>query len=251
MRADERRRQWAYALISRCAEPPPSYLSAEWLALPDGPKKVAAVVLAAEAFAMEWESRKAAEDVAFRADAEAHRSSWTGRGFRPDPAIEDDIDREWQEWARGEVASRKFPQPTPSWARHYQDVWHERSGNSRLPRWLRVVALAYGCHDNEGHARFKRGEIALVLGSVDHDTGAVIPLSRQRSHEAVRQAVDLGFLADGSLPDVPGACRLTTSRRGHSTTSRSPAPSTSRGPDDKADGDAHRCVPGIGVTVQA
>lgn len=95
---------------------------------------------------------------------------------------------------------RTIVKPTPSWARHYQDVWHERSGNARLPRWLRVVALAYGCHDNDGHARFKRGEIALVLGSVDQETGAVIPLSRQRVHEAVRQAVDLGFLGEGSLP---------------------------------------------------
>lgn len=86
------------------------------------------------------------------------------------------------------------------WARHYQDVWHERSGNPMLPRWLRVTALAYGSHDNDGHARFKRGEVALVLGHVDHDTGAVIPLSRQRVHEAVQQAVELGFLAAGSIP---------------------------------------------------
>lgn len=76
----------------------------------------------------------------------------------------------------------------------------ERSGNRRLPRWLRVVCLAYGCHDNAGHARFKRGEVALVLGSIDQKTGAVIPLSRQRVHEAVQLAVELGFLAEGSIP---------------------------------------------------
>lgn len=87
-----------------------------------------------------------------------------------------------------------------TWSRHYQDSWHERSGDSRLPRWFRVVALAYGCHDNAGHARFKRGEVALVLGSVDHVTGAVIPLPRQRVSEAVKQAVELGFLAEGSMP---------------------------------------------------
>lgn len=85
------------------------------------------------------------------------------------------------------------------WARHYQDTWHERSGDPRLPRWLRIVALAYGCHDNDGHARFKRGDVALVLGSVDHETGAVIPLPRQRVHEAITQAVELGFLAEGSF----------------------------------------------------
>jgi len=87
-----------------------------------------------------------------------------------------------------------------TWARHYQDVWHERSGDWRLPRWLRVVCLAYGAHDNAGHARFKRGELALILASVDPDSGAVIPLSRQRVHEAVQQAIGLGFLADGSIP---------------------------------------------------
>ena len=86
------------------------------------------------------------------------------------------------------------------WARHYQESWHERSGNSRLPRWLRLVCLAYGTHDNAGHARFKRGEVALVLATPDPQSGAVIPLSRQRVHEAVQQAIDLGFLADGSIP---------------------------------------------------
>ncbi len=84
------------------------------------------------------------------------------------------------------------------WARHYQDAWHDRSGDRRLPRRLRVVALAYGVHDNDGHARFDRGQVALVLGTVDQETGEVITLNRQRVHEAVQQAVDLGFLGDGS-----------------------------------------------------
>lgn len=86
----------------------------------------------------------------------------------------------------------------PSWARHYQESWHERSGNRRLPRWLRVLALAYGAHENNGHALFKRGEVALVLGAVDRDTGEVVPLSRQRVHEAVQLAIELDFLGDGS-----------------------------------------------------
>jgi len=86
------------------------------------------------------------------------------------------------------------------WARHYLDTWHERSGNPCLPRWFRVVCLAYGSHDNAGHARFKRGEVALMLGTFDSKSGAVVPLSRQRVHEAVRQAVDLGFLEPDSIP---------------------------------------------------
>lgn len=48
----EQRRAWAYALISRCQTPPAAYGSEAWLALPDGPEKVAAVVIAAEAWAL-------------------------------------------------------------------------------------------------------------------------------------------------------------------------------------------------------
>ncbi len=86
------------------------------------------------------------------------------------------------------------------WARHYQDSWLERSGSPALPRWLRVVALAYGSHDNDGHARFKRGEVALVLAGPFPRGEVPKPLSRQRVHEAVRQAVELGFLDEGSIP---------------------------------------------------
>jgi hypothetical protein len=115
----ERRRAWAYAMISRCRKPPAKYGSPEWLALPDGPEKVAAVVLAAEAWAIdgdtllerleaevrfEREAFKATEDAAYLARAEAHRQAWTGTGFRADQWIAKDIDREWADWA-GEVAS--------------------------------------------------------------------------------------------------------------------------------------------------
>jgi PHD/YefM family antitoxin component YafN of YafNO toxin-antitoxin module len=115
----EQRRAWAYAMISRCHKPPAKYGSAEWLALPDGPEKVAAVVLAAEAWAIdgdtllerleaevlfEREAFKMTEDAAYLARAEAHRQEWTGAGFRPDPTIAADIDREWREWVGGDAA---------------------------------------------------------------------------------------------------------------------------------------------------
>ena len=116
--AAERRREWAYGLISRCHTPPPAYGTPEWLALPEGPEKVAAVVIAAEAragegdnllerlaaeVAFEREAFKAAEDADYIARRDAHRASWTGNGFRPDPGMTADIDREWREWAGGEV----------------------------------------------------------------------------------------------------------------------------------------------------
>jgi hypothetical protein len=98
----ESRRAWAYALISRAATPPPAYGSPEWLALPESsPEKVASVVLAAEKCLIDWEADKAAQDAAFVAARDQHRAAWNGRGFRPDPRMAADIDREWREWAGG------------------------------------------------------------------------------------------------------------------------------------------------------
>ena len=81
------------------------------------------------------------------------------------------------------------------WARHYQDAWQERAGDPRLPYWLRVVSLAYGSHADNGHACFKRGEVALVLGTVDKH-GVVRPYVNVR--RAVGLAVEYGWLEDGS-----------------------------------------------------
>lgn len=82
------------------------------------------------------------------------------------------------------------------WARHYMDDWQARAGDPRLPYWLRVAALAYGSHANNGHARFKRGEIALVLATVDPDTGEVHPFANVRRE--IARAVEYGWLEDGS-----------------------------------------------------
>jgi hypothetical protein len=65
-----------------------------------------------------------------------------------------------------------------------------------MPYWLRVAALAYGSHDNGGHARFKRGEIALILGTVDHASGEIRPFANVRRE--IDRAVEYGWLADGS-----------------------------------------------------
>lgn len=105
MSPGEARRAWAYARISLCPTPPVAYGSPEWLALPDrSPEKWAAIILAAEKCLIDWESAKAAEDAAFLEGQRRHRQSWTGRGFRPDPEIAAEIDREWREWAQGDVA---------------------------------------------------------------------------------------------------------------------------------------------------
>ncbi|GAA5153863.1 hypothetical protein GCM10023340_36510 [Nocardioides marinquilinus] len=81
------------------------------------------------------------------------------------------------------------------WARHFLDEWLARSGDPRMPYWLRVTALAYGSHANNGHARFKRGEIALVLGGVD-EHGRVRP--HANVGREIDRAVEYGWLELGS-----------------------------------------------------
>lgn len=98
----EQRRAWAYALISRAATPPPAYGSTEWLALSESSaEKVAAVVLAAEKCLLDWEAEKAHDDQVFKANSDEHRRQWTGRGFRADPFVKADVEREWRDWTSG------------------------------------------------------------------------------------------------------------------------------------------------------
>ncbi|GAB3253365.1 hypothetical protein GCM10027425_12560 [Alteromonas gracilis] len=82
------------------------------------------------------------------------------------------------------------------WARHYQDDWHGRAGDPRMPYWLRVAALAYGSHAENGHARFKRGEISLILGAVDTETGEFRRFTNVARE--IGRAVEFGWLEDGS-----------------------------------------------------
>jgi len=76
------------------------------------------------------------------------------------------------------------------WARHYQDEWWSRAGDPGLPYWLRVAALAYGSHLDNGHASFKRGDVAVVLGEPGQPYNRV--------GRAIEQAVERRWLEDGS-----------------------------------------------------
>lgn len=84
------------------------------------------------------------------------------------------------------------------WAKHYQLEWQNRAGDPRLPLWLRAASLAYGKHRANGHAPFDAGQVALVLSTVDEDTGEIVPAARQDVYRAVRAAVKYGFLLEGS-----------------------------------------------------
>lgn len=82
------------------------------------------------------------------------------------------------------------------WARHYQDDWARRAGQQWLPYWLRVTAAAYGSHGENGHARFKRGDLALILANPDPETGEIKPYSNVG--RAIADAVAYGWLEEGS-----------------------------------------------------
>ena len=86
------------------------------------------------------------------------------------------------------------------WARHYQLTWEERSGNPRLPLWLRVASLAVGKHKTNGDATFRRGEMGLALSTVDSDSGEMHQPDRQAINRSIQTAVDYGFLEKGSKP---------------------------------------------------
>ncbi len=82
------------------------------------------------------------------------------------------------------------------WARHYQEAWQSRAGDPRLPHWLRVTAAGYGSHGNNGHALFKRGQLALILAAPDKRTGAIRPYTNLG--RAIDEAVEYGWLEEES-----------------------------------------------------
>lgn len=74
--------------------------------------------------------------------------------------------------------------------------WAQRSDIS--PRAVRVLLAAMGRHDRAGHARFARGELAMILGTVDEVTGEIVPASAQRVSDAVAVAKRLCFVTEDS-----------------------------------------------------
>lgn len=119
MSAAEDRRRWAYGYLRRVSKPPPAYGTPEFLALPEGPEKWAACVRAAEAWAGDGEdlelklrieveamqrAYKLAEDTDWNQRREAHEQSWTGTGFRRDPAVDAEVEDEWRAWVNGEAS---------------------------------------------------------------------------------------------------------------------------------------------------
>lgn len=95
------RQRWAYGYTSRVSTPPPAYGTDEWLALPEGAEKWAAVVIAAEALKHEedhylenldvemrhiWHVNKALEDQDFAARRDAHQREYGSKTYNLHPA---------------------------------------------------------------------------------------------------------------------------------------------------------------------
>lgn len=94
--------------------------------------------------------------------------------------------------------------PNP-WARHYQIAWENRAADTNLPLWFRLMALAYGRHEANGHANFKRGQLSVILGTPSGDGWRRV--DRYYLRDTIKIAVEHGLLAEGSCTEclvVPG-----------------------------------------------
>ena len=87
------------------------------------------------------------------------------------------------------------------WAKHWQIEWENRAADATLPLWLRVVCLAYGRHEANGHANFGRGQLAWVLGTPPKDGKPFARADRYCVRDAIRLAVHHGWLAEGSCSE--------------------------------------------------
>jgi hypothetical protein len=101
------RQRWARILIDRNPHPP-AYGTPEWLALPEAhPAKIAAVVIAAECWAMdgdELEDRLRREVLALsRSNKHAEDAEYVARFQGPSRTLPhaDELEAEFWEWVRG------------------------------------------------------------------------------------------------------------------------------------------------------
>lgn len=78
-----------------------------------------------------------------------------------------------------------------AFAMHRLEEWQSRAGDPRLPHWLRVAAAAYGQLAANGHATFRAGDLAIILGSPGRPYRNV--------GRAIDEAITYGWLAKGSF----------------------------------------------------
>ncbi len=66
------------------------------------------------------------------------------------------------------------------------------------PLAVRVLFAAMSRHDRSGHARFARGELADILGSIDVATGEVRAARADTVSGAIKAAKRLGYITERS-----------------------------------------------------
>ncbi len=81
-----------------------------------------------------------------------------------------------------------------TWAKHYQDAWVADAAKfDTLPIWFRMMALAYGSHKANGHANFRRGDLAKVLGEPGPE-GEWRPIDKGTIQKYIRYLISVNLL---------------------------------------------------------
>lgn len=91
---------------------------------------------------------------------------------------------------------------TKRYAVHYRDGWQEIADDTTAPPLTRLVALAYARTDENGHARFLRGELMKKLGT-----------TRQGVNKLIARAVRDRWILDISCSECLVAPEHITDRR--------------------------------------
>jgi hypothetical protein len=66
------------------------------------------------------------------------------------------------------------------------------------PLAVRILFAALGRHDRNGHARFRPGELARILGSIDVTTGEIWGARSDVVSKALGTAKRLGYISEES-----------------------------------------------------
>jgi hypothetical protein len=65
-------------------------------------------------------------------------------------------------------------------SQHRQSTWLARAHDASLPLWLRVAALAFGCHEANGHAKFPTGYLVAVLSKSSAEVSRAIASAKAK-----------------------------------------------------------------------
>ena len=77
---------------------------------------------------------------------------------------------------------------------HSQWYWARFAADTRHPAVYRVMGWAFARRGQNGHARFRRGELASLLGGVNRKTGEVCPMHRSNLRRLIADAVELDLI---------------------------------------------------------